>query len=280
MQKNAVLALYESGAPISATCFLNMTKVNANSCHIWGASLIMPHIQRVRKGCMMKSVMILALAAMVSLAACGAPPQTTRAANFLQAEVPTLRQADPYRGKTFLKAQYDVVAINVVVPRTLKVSESNGLRPNADIVWRGDAPGDRYDQVKAIFDAAMARGTAMMHAGRKVTVDIEVTKFHAVTEKARFTIGGTHNMHFLMTLRDAQSGAILQAPRLIVADTHAAGGAKALAEDAAGRTQKVVVIDRLAAVIRRELSAPVQILPEMAAVTRLDSAPLLAAGQP
>ena len=42
-----------------------------------------------------------------------------------------------------LAAQYDVAEVKIVVPQTLRVSEANSYRPNADIVWRGDPPGDR-----------------------------------------------------------------------------------------------------------------------------------------
>lgn len=224
----------------------------------------------------MSAVRTVVALVVLGLAGCAAPPQTTRAAHFLQAEVPTLAKAEAPRSLTVLQSQYDVVAVNVVVPTSLRVSEANSLLPNADIVWRGDPPGDRYAQIKSIFETAFARGTSMMRKGPQVVVDIEVTSFHAVTEKARFTVGGIHNMHFLMSLRDAQTGALLQPPRLIVADTHAAGGAKALAEDAAGRTQKVVVTERLAEVARRELSAVVAMPPDLVMSAQLDSTSLRA----
>lgn len=159
--------------------------------------------------------------------------------------------------KLILHAQYDVQQVNVVVPQTLVVSEANSYRPRADIVWRGDPVGDRHQQIKAIFTDAMAQGTATMHNGPKVVLDIEVTRFHGVTEKTRYSIGGMHNMRFVLTVRDAGTGAVLQGPRLVIAEVKAAGGAKAVAEDAAGRTQKVVVTERLAQAIRRELSAAV-----------------------
>lgn len=51
---------------------------------------------------------------------------------------------------------------------------------------------------------------------------------------------------------------MIDGPRKVVADVKAAGGYKAIAEDDAGRTQRVVVVERLAQVIARELSAPAQ----------------------
>ncbi|OZA14069.1 MAG: hypothetical protein B7Y02_05085 [Rhodobacterales bacterium 17-64-5] len=172
-----------------------------------------------------------------------------------------------------LQAEYDVKAVNVSVPRTLKVSEANTFRPSADIVWRGDLPGDRYAQVKAIFDTAAARSTATMRTGAPVVVDLEVVRFHCLTEKTRYTVGGVHSLRFMMTVRDAATGTVVQGPRLIVADVKGAGGNRAVAEEQAGRTQKVVVTERLTEVIRRELSAPVTVLPADAVVTRFDGSP-------
>lgn len=156
----------------------------------------------------------------------------------------------------YLMAQYDVEAIRVTVPRTLKVSEANTFKPRADIVWRGEPRGDRHLQVARIFEEAMATGTAAMQKGRKVDIEVQVTRFHALTEKTRYTIGGVHEMRFLLTVRDVVTGAVLDGPREVVADVKASGGAAAIAEDEAGRTQRVVTIERLAQVIRRELSAP------------------------
>ena len=177
-------------------------------------------------------------------------------------------------GEVVLHAQYDVQAVNVSVPRSLRASEANSFHPNADIVWRGDAAGDRHAQVAAIFNEAMARGTAVMHSGPKVVVDVEVVRFHCLTEKTRFTVGGVHSLHFMLTVRDAVSGAVLQGPRLVIADVKAAGGARAIAEDRAGLTQRVVVVQRLAEVIRRELSAPMVALPEGVVVSRFDGTPV------
>ena len=152
--------------------------------------------------------------------------------------------------------RYAVKGVTVRVPETLKVSEANLYYPIADIVWRGDPRGDRYAQVRTIFDTALARGTAAMASGTPVLVDVEVTRFHALTEKARYSMGGTYSMQFLLTVRDARTGAIIDGPREVVADTPAAGGERALAEEARGLTPKVVVTTRLAEVIATELTRP------------------------
>lgn len=162
-----------------------------------------------------------------------------------------------------LAAMFRIDDLRVSVPETLRVSEANTFLPNADIVWRGDPLGDRHAQIAAIMadagQVAMGRGQ-----GRPAVVELVVTRFHGVTEKTRYTVGGTHNMRFDMTLRDPETGAVLFGPKNIVADVRASGGAKAIEEDRIGRTQKVVVTERLREVIQRELglqplAAPMQV---------------------
>ncbi|MBL4917893.1 DUF6778 family protein [Szabonella alba] len=156
--------------------------------------------------------------------------------------------------RVILAPQYDVREINVTVPDDLRVSEANMYYPMADIVWRGEPRGDRHQQVRAIFAEAFGLGTGHMKSGPAVIVDAEVTRFHSLTEKTRYTFGGVHAIRYRLTLRDAASGAVIDGPRLIVADVKASGGSRAIAEDQAGRTQRVVIVERLRASIRQELS--------------------------
>lgn len=152
-------------------------------------------------------------------------------------------------------AQYDVAEVKISVPQTLKVSEANSYHPSADIVWRGDAPGDRYAQVKSIMEEGFSKGTSAMTKGRKVIVEAEVTRFHCLTEKARYVFGGVHSVKFILTVRDAATGQVIDGPRIVKADVKASGGEKAMAEDRAGRTQRVVIVEDLTAVVQRELGA-------------------------
>lgn len=229
----------------------------------------------------MKSYTLSILAAVMLMSACVQPAQTSRSSMTIQNTVSSdATQSDllaqPAAGKNAVVAllpHYDVQAVTVVVPTSLVVSEANSFKPRADIVWHGDPMGNRYEQVKAIFDDAMTRGTAGLKDGVAVLVEVQVTKFHCLTEKTRYTIGGMHDMEFMLTVRDAATGSILQGPRLVNASVKAAGGNRAIAEDAAGRTQKVVVTERLAEVIGRELTAPIMIDPSNMPVTQLDNAP-------
>jgi len=150
---------------------------------------------------------------------------------------------------------FKIVAVNVSVPDTLRVSEANRYYPSGDIVWREDPIGNRYEQVKAIVAAGLTQGVGGFNGEREVVLDVVVTRFHALTEKARYTIGGVHAIQFDMQLRDAQTGAILMAPHRVKADFDALGGNAAVAAEARGVTQKVRITNHLAFVIQQELGS-------------------------
>lgn len=163
----------------------------------------------------------------------------------------------PATGATVMAPLYSIADVRVSVPRSLRVSEANVFYPMADIVWRGDPLGDRHQQIAAIFNDAAQKAAARMNGPRPAIVQIELVRFHGVTEKTRYTVGGTHDMVFNLTVLDASTGAVIDGPREVRADVRAAGGQAAIAEEQAGRTQKVVVTEKLVETLRRELSGPV-----------------------
>jgi hypothetical protein len=148
---------------------------------------------------------------------------------------------------------YDVVSLSVTVPRDLVVSEENSFYPSADIVWRGDPFGDRYDQVQRVFEEGMRAGARTLGGSRPVNVEVEVRRFHSLTEKARYTVGGVHSIRFLITVTDARTGEIVEGPRFVSADREALGGQRAVEAEQAGRTERVMVLNHLAGVAVREL---------------------------
>jgi hypothetical protein len=154
----------------------------------------------------------------------------------------------------FERPAYNVRQVEISVPDTLKVSEANAFYPLADIVWRGEPRGDRRAQVRAIFDEAATRAASERVKGLPVAVEIEVRRFHALTEKARYTVGGVHSIEFELTVKDAKTGAMIEEPRVINGDLPAAGGETALEEDAMGLTQKVLITQHLAKVLSTELA--------------------------
>lgn len=155
-------------------------------------------------------------------------------------------------------AGYVIRDVQIEVPRDLTVSEANTYLPRADIVWRGDLPGDRHAQIAALFRDGMSDGLAQLaDAGtRPVTLMITVRRFHGVTEKARYNMGGVHNIVFDMALVDPGTGALLAPVREVAADLREPGGNEAIALDAAGQTQRVRLRAHLAQVLVDEMTQP------------------------
>lgn len=152
--------------------------------------------------------------------------------------------------------QINVSQINVRVPTSLKVSEANRYYPNGDIVWREDPMGNRHAQVAKIVHDAMTVGTQSFTGPVPVILDIELVRFHALSEKARYTVGGVHNVIFNMVLRDATTGAALSEPRRVESNLEAFGGQQAISAEARGLTQKIRISGHLAEVIRQQISEP------------------------
>lgn len=220
-----------------------------------------------------------ALSIGAALSACGASDVVTRdtpfdrntPATFSQEDVAAVARPGVQRtvqtvskqhqkSKTILPEailrQINVAQINVRVPTSLKVSEANRYYPGGDIVWREDPMGNRYSQVSKIMHDAMAAGTAGFQGPVPVILDIEVVRFHALSEKARYTVGGVHHVVFKMLLRDARTGEWLSEPRRIESDLEAFGGQQAINAEARGLTQKVRISGHLAEVIRQEMTEP------------------------
>jgi len=196
-----------------------------------------------------------ALAILLSLSAACAPiaPASRGSAQPVALDEIVVPGAEP----AVALPHYRIEAVRVEVPRSLEVSEANVYYPLADIVWRGDPMGDRYAQVTALFTEAGGRLSSRLDTGRPVLIDIVVERFHAVTEKTRYTVGGTYGVRFMLTVRDAETGLAIDGPREISSSHPAAGGLQALGEEARGLTQKVVVTQFLANLLMTEISRPV-----------------------
>ncbi len=152
---------------------------------------------------------------------------------------------------------FDVKQVRVAVPKTLTVSEANLYYPGGDIVWREDPMGDRHAQVKAIFETAMKKGVSEIRKGKvPVVLDVQVTRFHALSEKARYSIGGVHALQFAIILRNPATGEAYGAPHMVRADFKALGGQEAIDAESQGITQKSRITAHLAEVIKTELTDP------------------------
>ena len=182
--------------------------------------------------------MFIILVALLGLGGCGAVDSTTRSwAGALQTE--------PGKATSAQALQLDVQRVNVRVPPTLSVSESNGYFPLADIVWQEELTGDRYKQVGAIVQQAAEAAASGRIGGYPVVVDLQVTRFHALTQRARYTTGGVHNIAFYFSVLDAETGKFLAEPQLIETRLKALGGAQAVEAVSRGETQKVRIVAHL-----------------------------------
>lgn len=198
----------------------------------------------------MTLIRLLAAASLaLSVAGCAMTDTATRAEVL---EAPGL-----VAGTAQIQRSYDVQAINVVVPEDLRVSEANQYYPIADIVWRGDPIGNRYEQVAAIIQNSLEAGTAGLDGDTPVTVTVELVRWHGMTEKARFSVGGTYAMKFIITVADAATGQIIEGPRLFDAVLDAPGGQAAIALDMSGLTEKVRVTEYLTGVFHQQLSGAI-----------------------
>lgn len=149
---------------------------------------------------------------------------------------------------------YAVQDVTFSAASDIRVSESNSYYPNADVVWRGDPIGDRVAQIGAIFTTATERNKPVMNGEVPVIVDYQLVRFHGVTERTRFSVGGVYNIEFMMSVRNAVTGALIEEPHFVEADLSAPGGIAALMLEQQGQTEKVRVTDFLTQVIRDELS--------------------------
>ncbi|MBR9653232.1 DUF6778 family protein [Thalassovita aquimarina] len=174
------------------------------------------------------------------------------------ASVDTASRNIPLEAPQMLPAA-PVVALadyNIKVSRSLRVSEANMYYPMGDIVWRGDAMGDRHEQVARIFQDSLIQVQQQNQQGAlPVVVDIDLLRFHALTEKTRYTIGGVHSIAFNMTVRNPVTGEVIVPTYEVKADLRGYGGSKALAAEQQGLTQKLRITRHLANVITQELAA-------------------------
>ncbi|PRY95483.1 hypothetical protein BCF33_1104 [Hasllibacter halocynthiae] len=164
------------------------------------------------------------------------------------------RMTAPAEGEAPARAAASLAGFSVAVPEALRVSDSEGYYPGADIVWHGDPYGDRRAQVAALFEEAAATAERLAGPeGRPVLAEVSVVRFHGLSPRARLTVGGVHNMIYDLTLRDAATGAVLETRR-VDASIRGHGGLTALRAEERGRTQRVRVIDALARSLVGELA--------------------------
>ncbi|MBL1437992.1 MAG: hypothetical protein COB08_017555 [Rhodobacteraceae bacterium] len=146
-----------------------------------------------------------------------------------------------------------VVDVQASVPRTLSTTDRNGQMPNVDLIWTEEGAGDVYAQIESIMEDTLVQAAthfqSSIKGNRAVILRTEQTQFHSLTQKARSNIGGIHNVDFILTVVDANTGEILAGPAAIEADVKAFGGSQANDSIARGETMRGRIIDRVSVVI-------------------------------
>lgn len=188
---------------------------------------------------MIKAKILAALISIASVSACNTV-ETTRAN---PVELP------PQSIGQIVQHEWVVQDVRVIVPTSLLASEADVFLPAADIVWREDPLGNRHEQVQIILDDAVTRGISHMDGKRAVFVDVQLRGWHALSDKARHTVGGKHDIEFDLIVRDATTSANLIKPERITMSFKAHGGFSALKAVRAGQTQKVRISAHIAHII-------------------------------
>jgi len=162
-------------------------------------------------------VMLVIAAGFVS--ACSTPHSTMRNASPTDASLPaSAQEAAQQSAQVAFMPNASINSITVDVPNSLTVSEANSYFPRGDIVWRGDIFGDRHEQVKTIIERSAAQLKQSLTGTRPVDLHIRVTRFHGLSEKARYSTGGVHNINFILTVTDPATGVILRGPKTVVSN--------------------------------------------------------------
>ena len=196
----------------------------------------------------MKTKSIISALALTSLLGACSSVTTTRGLPLEQ--LPTASNNLATSIKSTQNLAWRVEDVRVTVPDTLTVTEANSYIPHADIVWRGDPYGDRREQVKNIVDLAVSQAAIGLEGVEPVYLDIELVKFHALSQKARATVGGVHNIKFNVGIRDVATNEFLVDRFPVEIKLKALGGQKAIDAEMRGETQKLRITREIASVMR------------------------------
>ena len=83
-------------------------------------------------------------------------------------------------------------------------------------------------------------------------MELELTRFHALTERTRYTIGGEHEIEFIFTVRHGETGEALTGPIPVDLTFRALGGSHAIEAEAQGIYQRDRIQSQIAGWARAE----------------------------
>jgi hypothetical protein len=192
---------------------------------------------------MMKTRILYALLGLAALIVAGCTPTTDVSRNLALTDIGPVADVP--------RQNWEFAELIIDVPQSLTVSEANAYKPRADIVWREDPMGDRHAQVAAVMRGGLEPALSSMRGDVPVQIVLEVTRFHAQTERVRYTFGGEHEIEFVYLVRHAETGAILAGPEAVDLTFRAYGGQRALEAEQQGITQRVRITERLVGWVRQ-----------------------------
>lgn len=145
-------------------------------------------------------------------------------------------------------------SVSVDVPLTLSAGEANVYAPSSDIVWQEEllpVGTLRHTQVDEIMTEAVTEGASGLSGSRPVDIQVEVSRFHALSDYARvrLTNEGVHDINFTMEVTDAATGEVLMPEQFVRADLVAFTGQESIDALAEGQTQRVRITEHVAATV-------------------------------
>lgn len=155
-----------------------------------------------------------------------------------------------------MAANWRLASVEVSAPDTLTTSDRDGYTPDYDVVWHGEPAGDRRAQAAAIIKEGIERGArSALHGRKSVRIVATIGQFHAITPTVRRMQSqvGIHNIQYTVQVFDAHSGAPLTEPQNIKAEFPALVGKAGDEADARGLTQRVQIVNHIAAVTQNWL---------------------------
>lgn len=152
-----------------------------------------------------------------------------------------------------LERDYSLESMTFSTLEGITVSEEEIFYPGGDVVWRGDPPGDRLLQIQAMFEEAASRNIAALNGSVPIDIDVVLVRFHGVSNRTLYTIGGVYHIVFDLTIRAAGTDVALEPTRRVAGQLDAPGGELAARNEAAGQTQKVRVTDYLTGFLNTQL---------------------------
>jgi hypothetical protein len=101
-------------------------------------------------------------------------------------------------------------------------------------------------QVEGIMRGALEPdASSTMQGDVPVQVVVEVARFHALTERARYTTADSMRSSSSMSVRHAETGAILSGPEPVDLTFRGYGGRRAVEAEQQGITQRVRISEQL-----------------------------------